>query len=231
VQTLTRRVPVVALTALCLCYAPGAAAQTMDILWSFQGGTDGEYPVAGLVADSQGNLYGTTKSGGSSTGCGTVFEVRYTTFYSKYTLWSFQSTSSTDGCSPYAGVIVDSSGNVYGTTNAGGLYGYGIVFELTPSGDSRFTEKILWNFGSGEDGRSPAAGLVVGASGQLFGTTTAGGRTGCMGTVFELLPGASGTWTESVLHSFGCTPSDGSMPVAAVSLDSDGKGLNSYCTS
>src|SRR5208283_5818105 len=114
-------------------------------------------------------------------------------------LWSFG--NGTDGSAPSAGLIADKSGNLYGTTYQGGANGEGTVFELTPSGG--WSESLLWSFGSGADGQNPYAGLIMDASGNLYGTTGAGGVHGG-GTVFELTPPttAAGNWTESILWSF-----------------------------
>lgn len=97
------------------------------VLYSFTGTSDGAYPLAGLVRDAKGNLYGTTEQGGASGG-GTVFEVDNTG--KEMVLHSFNSEP--DGLTPYAGLVRDAQGNLYGTTSAGGNLGYGTVFKLTP---------------------------------------------------------------------------------------------------
>jgi uncharacterized repeat protein (TIGR03803 family) len=108
----------------------------------------------------------------------------------------------TDGAYPQAGLIVDAAGNLYGTTNNGGTYTYGTVFELTPAAGGGYTEKILHNFTNGADGGNPQAGLILDGAGNLYGTTYVGGAY-CCGTVFELTPAGGGTWNEKVLYSFG----------------------------
>jgi uncharacterized repeat protein (TIGR03803 family) len=108
----------------------------------------------------------------------------------------------TDGASPQAGLIVDAAGNLYGTTNNGGTYTYGTVFELTPAAGGSYTEKILHNFTNGADGGNPQSGLILDGAGNLYGTTYVGGAY-CCGTVFELTPAGGGTWNEKVLYSFG----------------------------
>src|ERR1019366_2345043 len=109
----------------------------------------------------------------------------------------------TDGLNPWAGLIFDAAGNLYGTTRIGGTYGAGTVFELMPAAGGTWTEKVLHNFNSdGTDGTYPSAGLIFDAAGNLYGTTQDGG-TSNSGTVFELSPDGSGGWTEGVLHSFG----------------------------
>jgi|SRR5450631_833838 uncharacterized repeat protein (TIGR03803 family) len=127
---------------------------------------------------------------------------------------------------PLAGVILDASGNPYGTTDGGGN-GTGTVFELTPSAGGGWTEKTLYSFGvSGSgDGNYPAAGLVFDAAGNLYGTTADGG-SGCVspgcGTVFELTPTAGGSWTEKILYSFQANGKDGNLPQSGLVLDAKG---------
>jgi uncharacterized repeat protein (TIGR03803 family) len=157
------------------------AAGTEKVLYSFgsQGG-DGYYPYAGLTFDKKGNLYGTTFVGGAY-GYGTVFEL--TKKGTEKVLYSFGSQGG-DGYYPYAGLTFDKTGNLYGTTNGGGGYGGGTVFELTAAG----TEKVLYSFGSqAGDGHVPEAGLTFDKKGNLYGTTNYGGAYG-YGTVFELTP-------------------------------------------
>jgi uncharacterized repeat protein (TIGR03803 family) len=193
------------------------------VLYSFTGsGGDGSDPLAGLIMDASGNLYSTTFDGGTS-GCGTVFElVNSSSTYSEKVLHSF-ANSGGDGWRPYAGLIMDASGNLYGTTYVGGTSGPGTVFELVNSSGT-YSEKVLYSFtGSGGDGSQPVAGLIMDASGNLYGTTLIGGTSedcygGC-GTVFELV-NSSGTYSEKVLHSF--TYSDGEYPQAGLIMDASG---------
>jgi uncharacterized repeat protein (TIGR03803 family) len=151
------------------------------------------FPVGFLVVNSAGNVYGTTYFGGTgscSGGCGTVWEL--TLEAGKWTasvLYSFQGGSA-DGSSPYAGVVFDSSGNIYGTTSSGGTDGLGTVYELAFNGTS-YQEKILWNF-NGTDGFNPLDSLIL-VGGNLYGTTEYGGpsyssTTLGSGVVFELTP-------------------------------------------
>jgi uncharacterized repeat protein (TIGR03803 family) len=229
---------------------------TETVLYSFctQGEvyctTDGRGPHGGLVEDASGNLFGTTEGGGANIG-GTVFRLTPSGAGYNYTeLYSFcLQANCTDGDGPFAGVIEDASGNLYGTTAEGGtndvslcesagFVGCGTVFELMPSG-SGYTESVLYNFCSQggvncTDGAIPGTSLIENASGNLYGTTYAGGAnsvsecaydgylTGC-GTVFRLTPSPSG-YTESVLYSF-CSQTncnDGFFPRASLIEDASG---------
>ena len=162
-------------------------------------GTDGALPMAGLVFDSTGNLYGTTPQGGVA-GDGTVFQLspKQGGGWTEKVIHSFLTIG---GSVPYAGLIIDATGNLYGTTSQGGTSGDGVVFELSPTGSGGWLETVLYAFRSNPDGSSPHAGLVFDASGNLYGTTQNGGSNGD-GTVFELTPQQNGTWTETVLYSF-----------------------------
>ncbi len=195
---------------------PGGKAK---VLYSFQSGSDGASPLAGLIADDQGNLYGTTSQGGKN-GDGTVFKLtprgRETVLYSFCAL-----PSCGDGYAPNAGLIADAQGNLYGTTLKGGQYSEdhgGTVFKLTPHG----IETVLYSFcleTNCTDGSSPYASLLADDQGNLYGTTEVGGKYND-GTVFKLTPDG----TETVLHSFCSKPScaDGKYPYAALIADSEG---------
>jgi uncharacterized repeat protein (TIGR03803 family) len=191
---------------------------TENVLYAFTG-FDGAYPLAGLLMDSSGNLYGTAQGGGAY-GYGVVFElVNSSGTYVEKVLCSFGGTA-TDGTSPAAGLLMDSSGNLYGTAQGGGAYGYGVVFELVNSSGT-YVEKVLYSFGgTATDGAYPVAGLLMDASGNLYGTTSQGGAYG-KGTVFELV-NSSGTYMERVLYSFGGTAADGNDPIASLLLDASG---------
>jgi uncharacterized repeat protein (TIGR03803 family) len=186
---------------------------TETVLYSFTGGADGGTPMAGLLRDPAGNLYGTTYYGGdlscnSGTGCGIVFQLSSAGV--ETVLYSFH--GGTDGELPAAGLVRDPAGNFYGTTLLGGTFGSGTVFELGKAGK----EKVLYAFTGGADGSLPLATLVLDAAGNLYGTTQLGGAYGA-GTVFEVGPAGS----EQVLHSF-AGGSDGIYPFAGVVMDSAG---------
>lgn len=152
-------------------------------LVSFEG-TEGEYPYSTLITDANGDLFGTTRSGGTL-GYGTVFEIANTTSgydSAPVTLVNFEYTN---GANPYSGLIADSNGNLFGTTESGGTSGDGTIFEVanTTSGFSS-TPATLINF-DGANGENPYSGLIVDASGDLFGTTYSGGSS-LDGTVYEV---------------------------------------------
>lgn len=180
-----------ALTVL-LLPPPRAQAQIFTVLYTFMGGTDGSNPSVGLIRDAEGNLYGTTRAGGGpncSGGCGTVFKLDTT---GKLTLLhSF--TGRGDGRNPFAGLIRDGSGNLYGTAFSGGASKLGTVFEVDAAGK----QTVLHNF-LGTDGANPAASLIRGAEGNLYGTAQRGGAFK-RGTVFKLKPSTTGDVT--VLHT------------------------------
>lgn len=215
----------------------------LTVLHSFTGGSDGGEPNAGLIFDRVGNLYGTTTEGGELNcggiypgGCGTVFELQppprcavEPCSWRETVLHTF--IGGTDGAFPVNGDLVfDHAGNLYGTTQAGGLisggnFGSGTVFELSPS-ESGWTESVLYKFTDGGDGGEPDAGVIFDRAGNLYGTTTMGGTPDCApvpgcGTVFELSPSGSG-WTESVLYSF-TAGTDGWSPIAGLVFDQSGR--------
>jgi len=190
--------------------APGAwAAGKYKVLHRFTGGSDGSGPGAGVVFDSTGNLYTTTRQDGAY-GSGTVVELTPNSdgSWTETVIYSF--TGGTDGGASYGTPIFDVVGNLYGTTSAGGVYGYGTVFMLTPNSDGSWTETTLHSFAGGTDGAQPTSGLIFDTAGNLYGTTTKGGRgncpeyssaTGC-GTAYELTRSSGGGWSESVLYAF-----------------------------
>ncbi|MGH6839302.1 MAG: choice-of-anchor tandem repeat GloVer-containing protein [Methylocella sp.] len=216
-------------TVLAAAAGGGASAAPVEtVLYSFTGGSDGDSPRAGLIADSSGNLYGATSSGGGGSSQGVVFKLLPGgTETVLHTFCNLPGCS--DGSGPEAGLIADSSGNLYGTTFIGGTslcfgQGCGVVFKLSPGG----TETVLHAFtGFPSDGAFPELGLIADSSGNLYGTTLegGGGSSGCYiapsslgcGVVFKLSPGG----TETVLHSF-TGGSDGLFPTSTLIADSGG---------
>jgi uncharacterized repeat protein (TIGR03803 family) len=193
------------------------------ILYFFTGTSDGSSPNR-LVRDQEGNLYGTSRYGGSG-GWGVAFKLSHgSAGWNLTVLRSF--SGGLDGTQPWAGLIFDQEGNLYGTTLAGGLYDGGVVFKLSPGAGGVWNETALYNFiGVNGDGAFPVAGLTFDGSGNLYGTTTSGGGKGgaCgglgCGTVFELRPESDGKWKEKVLRRFS-GGTDGGDPSSSVILDS-----------
>ncbi len=187
-----------------------AQAQTFAVLHNFTGTPDGSLPYASLIRDKEGNLYGTTETGGAS-GAGTVFKVNKSG--KETVLYSF--TGASDGANPFAGLLQDAAGNLYGTTANGGSSGVGTVFKLSKAGK----ETVLHSFAGGTtDGCYPFGGLLRDTAGNLYGTTEVCGASG-VGTVFKLTK----TGKETILHSFAGGSSDGEFP-SFTSLLMDAKG-------
>jgi hypothetical protein len=223
---LSRNLVMVA-TAMTLTITAAAQAGQLRVLHEFRGKFDGAGPVAGLIQDSNGNLYGATIGGGinnrntCSFGCGTVFELSPNSSgpWNKTVLYYF--TGNSDGGQPTGSLVMDGVGNLYGTATNGGLSGCGqpgcgVVFELSPNGSGGWTESTIYSFTSGDGGFGPSGLLLDG--GNLYGTTGSGGAN--WGVAYELSPGTGGVWTEAVLHTFEET--DGFGPDSALYRDSSG---------
>jgi hypothetical protein len=186
-----------------------------SVLYRFAGGLDGIEP-GGLIFDALGNLYGTTALGGNTqcyefpgADCGTVYELQRTAAgWAKSTLYLFQGGS--DGFCP-GGLTFDQSGNLYGTTACGGLYGSpgslgnGTVYELSPVTGGGWTETVLYRFTGYLDGAVPSTSVILDTSGNLFGLASAGGTSRPNyggGTLFELTPNSGSEWSETTIYSF-----------------------------
>ncbi len=222
-----------------LVFPANAFSQGPDnVLYSFQAANDGAGPNGELVVDSKGNLYGTTAGGGSD--FGTAFELSPPTVpggaWTENIIYNFSLDS---GINPFAGLTMDAAGNLYGVTWLGGPGGGGDVFELSPPSQQggTWTATILYDFSAPNDGYSPLASVTFDQEGNLYGTTSVGGKNpnpcmgGC-GTVFRLAPpkSGSGPWTETVLYNFpGTTGEDGyGGTYSGVAVGLDG---SVYCTS
>jgi uncharacterized repeat protein (TIGR03803 family) len=218
------------------------------ILYSFPTAKQGYFPWGDLLFDGAGNLYGATQFGGAEGTtcdkfyggeCGAVFELSPPKTkgrkWTKKVLHSFAGIGTGkqygDGANPNGGLVLDSEGAIYGTSRTGGYNcphssneGCGTAFKLLPpaEGKGTWTEKILYRFNGTPDGGEPAAGMLFGEKGTLFGTTEGGGGgNNGNGTVFELVRGVDGKWTESQLHSFQFQ-NDGALPLAGLILDASG---------
>jgi len=225
-----------------------AQAQTETVLYDFPCSptecANGDNPASSLTADSAGNLYGTTVSGGTNI-AGVAFEL--TANGELNVLYNFCSASNcTDGENPYSNLIFDHSGNLYGVTYLGGAHGYGTVFELSPSTAGKpWSETVLYSFCDCGDGSYPfIGGLLFDPEGNLYGTAKVGVATG-VGGVFELSPEpkggcSSGTntgngWCEKIIYSnvtdafYGLTMSSagvifGNSSIEAFELTPNGSG-------
>jgi len=209
----SRRIAAGTLALAMLAPLDNAQATKIYPLYAFKGGSDGRYPRTSLIMDGTGNFYGTTVAGGSQDD-GTVFKLAPDG--TETVLHSF--TGGNDGSDPYAGVIADKAGSLYGTTISGGPNGYGVVFRVAMDG----TETVLHAFAGGKDGLVPYASLLR-YGGSLYGTTYRGGfrrtctdQQGC-GTVYKVAKGG----TETVLYAF-TGGNDGGYPSGGLIADKAG---------
>jgi uncharacterized repeat protein (TIGR03803 family) len=208
--------------AFLLLMAPSVSAQSYSLLASFNN-IDGSNPVGDPLIDSSGNVFGTTQTGGAA-GCGVIYELVNNGggSYTNTTLYNFAGGGK-DGCNPYGGLVMDSSGNLYGSAPLDGEYAAGVIYELANSGGT-YTESVIYAFKGHSDGAFPYGDLAMDAKGRLYGTTYNGAGGNCAfgcGTVFQLT-NKSGLWTKKVLHLFKKNKVDGWYPAAGVALDSKG---------
>jgi uncharacterized repeat protein (TIGR03803 family) len=199
---------------------PSGGGWTESVLYSFGGGSDGNTPWGGVILDNAGNLYGTTGAGGLSN-AGTVFQLVHSMRWTENILRSF-AYGSDGGDHPFAGLIIDQSGNLYGATQEGGSGSGGTVFELSPSGGG-WTFSLLYSIRGGGINCGPSGSLVMDGAGNLYGTTVCDGRYG-YGSVFKLTPSRP-YWTYTSLHDFcagGPPCSDGTGPISNVVFDANG---------
>ncbi len=199
---------------------PSVSGYSERVIWSFGGSGDGQTPGPGskLVADAAGALYGTTTEGGAN-GQGIVFKLTPSgQAYREKVLYSFCTQNNcADGGEPYAGLTLDATGALYGTTTGySSPFLYGNVFKLTPSG-RRYVESVIWNF-NGDDGLYPQTPLIEDSSGSLYGTTNQG-STYNSGTIFKLTPHRN-KYSEQVLQIF--NGQDGGPRASGLFKDGDG---------
>jgi hypothetical protein len=226
---------------------PASAEWKEKVLYSFQGGSnDGSVPVGGIVFDKQGNLYGATSDGGMVYQLAPPAKPGGT--WTETVLYVFQGNTSGDGATPEGGLVIDSAGNLYGTTAYGGTgncmllgtsVGCGTVYEVSPPKQKGgpWTETVLYSFPTPKQGYFPHGDLVFDGAGNLYGATMFGGGHGTTcnpyykycGAVFELSPPKTkgGKWTEKVLYGFKGVPAgaqfgDGANPNGGLVLDSKG---------
>jgi len=215
---------------LILAGRASAAGPKTKTLYSFHG-SHGAYPLGALLFDRAGNLYGTAPEGAGAAQNGTVFQLRPPA--GKARRWretTIATFNGDDGAEPYARLIADRSGNLYGTTAGGGASDSGIVFQLSPAATpgAAWTKTVLYDFPGGSGGAIPYGGLVIDKTGNLYGTTFWGGND-CQtfglpcGIVFELRrPTAKGKrWTEMVIYRFKSVQ-DGYWPFAGLVIDEKG---------
>jgi uncharacterized repeat protein (TIGR03803 family) len=206
------------------------AQPTEAVLYSFRDGNDGAYPIGPVLSDGDVNFYGTTAGGGGhgtcgfyAPYCGTVFRLtRRGEDWEETVLYAFSGDN--DGALPIGQLVRDEVGDLYGVTQFGGGSGCkgagcGTVFELSPNSSSGWTESLLYTFSGGADGSHPYAGLAFDRAGNLYGTTSEGGRDN--GTVFELSPHSDGSWSQKVLYSF-YNYDDGAYPTGGLVMDTAG---------
>lgn len=191
--------------------SPVGGTWTETVLYSFAGGTDGRYPVGGVIMDAAGNLYGTTQDGGTS-GFGTVFElIPSGGAWMEQIMYNFTPQSP----SGESGLTLSAMGNIFGVARTS-------VFELAPNGDGSWTSTVIHRFPSlPHDGKYPSGTLTLDNAGSLYGTTTYGGKNG-HGTVFELIPKENGKWAEKILYSFKNGRKNGKNPDAGIVFDGAG---------
>ncbi len=191
---------------------PSGNAWTEDIVYQFQGQPDGETPGGGVIRDKNGNLFGTTVVGGQYDN-GSVWELSNVpgVGWVETILYSFQNNG--DGERPWAGLVMDQAGNLYGAASGSGGLASGTIFELSPSGNT-------WTFNVIRSGVcSPVATLTLDAAGSLYGTTPCGGAPE-KGNVFKLSKSGNG-WQYSSLYEF-TGGADGGDPLGSVAIDTDG---------
>lgn len=205
-----------------------ASAATETVVHTFAIEPNGAYPNMGLIADAAGNFYGVTPKGGAH---GIVFRLSKNAqgHWTETVLHNFLGGS--DGVVPQAGLMLDKAGNLYGTTQGGGVYNCGVAFRLSPTASGPWKESIVHTFACYPvDGNWPSGALISDAAGNLYGVTLEGGAGGCgdgyttygCGMVYELSPAGGGAYSETILDSFGTSSNSESNPSGPLAFDSQG---------
>jgi uncharacterized repeat protein (TIGR03803 family) len=224
------------LLATCFAGAAFATGPVTHMVYTFPGNPNGYSPTSSLISDAAGNLYGTTYtggngdcifSGGAAPGCGAIYEISPASGggWTEKLIYNFE--GGTDGMLPYAGLVMDAAGNLYGAASVGGdgTFGSGgTIYKLSPPsiGGGSWTFSVVFFFANqATDGGAPLGTLIFDHAGNLYGTTSGGG-TSNYGTIFKLSPpsGSGGAWTETVLHYFSGT--DGYHPESGLYQDGEG---------
>jgi len=191
--------------------SPSSNGWAENVLYRFTNSADGSVPYAGVALDAAGNVYGATTGGGASA-LGLIYELTP----GAGGAWEFSIlhnfTGRPDGATPYGTPILDSAGNLYGTTYSGGASNKGTVYVVSPAPGGGWTERVIHSFRGGSDGVNPMTPLTFDPKGNLYGTTSIGGTANC-GIAFRLTPNQTGGWSETLLHTFlGITAQDGENP-------------------
>ena len=199
-----------------LTQSNGAWNQT--VIYAFTGGDDGSGPGARVTVDRSGNVYGMTPTGGTY-GAGTIYKLQPNAgSYTFQVIHTF--TGGNDGSSGSAGRMLLEHGRLYGAATTGGMYGSGVVFQLTPTTVGEWDFRTLYSFHGQPDGSFPYGALLRASSGKIYGTTYYGGQNG-IGAVYELSPRSVGEWNERMIYSFQ-TGSDGNSPISNLVSDAAG---------
>jgi uncharacterized repeat protein (TIGR03803 family) len=208
-----------AVVMLTVIWSLGVQAQTYTLIYNFgsSGAADGRGPVAPLIFDPQGNLYGTTLQGGAA-GFGSVFKLapNGNGSWTESVIYSFPA----DGDQQYSPVALDVRGNLYGETPGDGNQSQGSVYELSPNGNGNWSIQTLHSFTGYPDGDAPTGGVLLGNANQVYGVANAGGMRN-IGMVFNLDHLSAAGWHEFTLHSF-LGGSDGEYPGGPLAIDAAG---------
>ena len=188
------------------------------VIYAFTGGADGSGPGARVTVDRSGDVYGMTPTGGTY-GVGTIYKLHpHAGSYTFQVIHTF--TGGNDGATGSAGRMLLQHGRLFGAATAGGMYGSGVVFELTPTAVGEWDFRTLYSFHGQPDGSFPYGALLRVGSGKIYGTTYYGGKNG-IGSIYELSPRLVGEWDGRVIYSFQ-TGSDGNSPISNLVHDAAG---------